>query len=120
MPAPATAREEMVGATGFEPATSCSRSRRATKLRYAPSVPFIPRVSRLPGIFADELHEHAPRILRDALLALHLVDHLQHLVGRVANRDHHAPALRQLLEQRGRDRRPAPPRPGCGRTAPHP
>ncbi len=26
----------MVGATGFEPATSCSRSRRATKLRYAP------------------------------------------------------------------------------------
>ena len=28
----------MVGATGFEPATSCSRSRRATKLRYAPSL----------------------------------------------------------------------------------
>ena len=27
---------EMVGATGFEPATSCSRSRRATGLRYAP------------------------------------------------------------------------------------
>src|SRR5688500_1858660 len=26
-----------VGATGFEPATSCSRSRRATGLRYAPS-----------------------------------------------------------------------------------
>ena len=26
----------MVGATGFEPATSCSRSRRATGLRYAP------------------------------------------------------------------------------------
>jgi hypothetical protein len=25
-----------VGATGFEPATSCSRSRRATELRYAP------------------------------------------------------------------------------------
>jgi hypothetical protein len=25
-----------VGATGFEPATSCSRSRRATGLRYAP------------------------------------------------------------------------------------
>src|SRR5262249_9707206 len=30
---------EMVGATGFEPATSCSRSRRATKLRYAPIPP---------------------------------------------------------------------------------
>ena len=28
--------EAMVGATGFEPATSCSRSRRATGLRYAP------------------------------------------------------------------------------------
>ena len=27
-----------VGATGFEPATSCSRSRRATELRYAPKV----------------------------------------------------------------------------------
>ena len=26
----------MVGATGFEPTTSCSQSRRATKLRYAP------------------------------------------------------------------------------------
>jgi hypothetical protein len=26
-----------VGATGFEPATSCSRSRRATGLRYAPN-----------------------------------------------------------------------------------
>ncbi len=26
----------LVGATGFEPATSCSRSRRATELRYAP------------------------------------------------------------------------------------
>jgi hypothetical protein len=27
----------LVGATGFEPATSCSQSRRATRLRYAPS-----------------------------------------------------------------------------------
>ncbi len=26
----------IIGATGFEPATSCSRSRRATELRYAP------------------------------------------------------------------------------------
>ena len=26
----------LVGAAGFEPATSCSQSRRATKLRYAP------------------------------------------------------------------------------------
>ncbi len=28
---------EMVGATGFEPATPCSQSRCATKLRYAPT-----------------------------------------------------------------------------------
>jgi hypothetical protein len=27
---------QLVGETGFEPATSCSRSRRATKLRYSP------------------------------------------------------------------------------------
>ena len=31
-----TSKPTMVGATGFEPATSCSRSRRATGLRYAP------------------------------------------------------------------------------------
>ncbi len=29
----------MVGATGFEPATSCSRSRRSTGLSYAPPIP---------------------------------------------------------------------------------
>ena len=33
----------MVGATGFEPATSCSRSRRATGLRYAPPTLHTPR-----------------------------------------------------------------------------
>jgi hypothetical protein len=27
----------VVGATGFEPATSCSQSRRSTKLSYAPA-----------------------------------------------------------------------------------
>ena len=29
--------QDMVGTTGFEPATSCSQSRRATKLRHVPS-----------------------------------------------------------------------------------
>src|SRR5512137_1014553 len=105
MPAPATTREndgskKMVGATGFEPATSCSRSRRATKLRYAPSVTLRPGPSRLPGVLADQLHEHAPGIPGDAHRPLHLLDHLEHLVGDVAHRYHHAPALRQLLEQR--------------------
>ena len=31
--------QDMVGTTGFEPATSCSQSRRATKLRYSPMCP---------------------------------------------------------------------------------
>ena len=31
-------RDGRVGVTGFEPATSCSQSRRATKLRYTPLV----------------------------------------------------------------------------------
>ena len=31
-------RVAMVGATGFEPATSSSRTKRATKLRYAPTI----------------------------------------------------------------------------------
>jgi hypothetical protein len=35
---------KMVGLTGFEPATLCSQSRCATKLRYSPNL----RVSRLP------------------------------------------------------------------------
>ena len=30
-------QEKMVGAAGFEPATSCSQSRSATRLRYAPN-----------------------------------------------------------------------------------
>ncbi len=32
----------LVGATGFEPATSCSRSRRSTGLSYAPNPATIP------------------------------------------------------------------------------
>ena len=31
-------RPHMVGTTGFEPAASCSQSRRATKLRHVPKV----------------------------------------------------------------------------------
>ncbi len=33
-------RKKMVGMTGFEPATSCSQSRRATKLRHIPDTTF--------------------------------------------------------------------------------
>ncbi len=35
-----------VGLAGFEPATSCSQSRRAAKLRHSPSPAIVPRVSR--------------------------------------------------------------------------
>src|SRR6476620_4515812 len=38
-----------VGATGFEPATSCSRSRRATGLRYAPPTLLVNEPSDAPG-----------------------------------------------------------------------
>ena len=31
---------EVVGARGFEPPASCSQSRRATRLRYAPKIQF--------------------------------------------------------------------------------
>ena len=30
-------REQLVGARGFEPRTSCAQGRRATRLRYAPT-----------------------------------------------------------------------------------
>ena len=32
------AKRVMVGAEGFEPSTFCSRSKRATRLRYAPTI----------------------------------------------------------------------------------
>ena len=42
---------QMVGMTGFEPATSCSQSRRATKLRYIPVFP-----GKVPSITKDIIH----------------------------------------------------------------
>lgn len=36
---PTMSTHSVVGAAGFEPAVSCSRSRRDTRLRYAPLVP---------------------------------------------------------------------------------
>lgn len=36
----------MVGVEGFEPPTSCSQSRRATRLRYTPAGPFNPEGSK--------------------------------------------------------------------------
>src|SRR6266508_3872797 len=94
----------MVGATGFEPATSCSRSRRATKLRYAPS---LSAILLFPRVLPDQLHEHAPGVLRHARLSADLLDDLQTLRGLGPDWHHHAPALGQLLEQWRRHGRPA-------------
>ena len=38
-----TNRENLVGVEGFEPPTSCSQSRRATRLRYTPVTPDPPK-----------------------------------------------------------------------------
>ena len=47
-------RYEMVGATGFEPATPCAQGRCATRLRYAPTLKTfdftaVPPASQLPS-----------------------------------------------------------------------
>ena len=51
----------VVGATGFEPATSCSRSRRSTGLSYAP----IPAI-----VFAADRHRDAPERTRTSNLLI--------------------------------------------------
>ena len=54
---------EMVGATGFEPATPCSQGKCATKLRYAPTARFIDE-------FADEGKVGSHRKIMAAYLPL--------------------------------------------------
>src|SRR3954468_20114086 len=41
---------EMVGATGFEPATLCSQSRCATRLRYAPTLKMLDLTANLAQV----------------------------------------------------------------------
>src|SRR5438034_6589404 len=94
----------MVGATGFEPATSCSRSRRATKLRYAPS---LATILRFPGVLPDQLHEDAARVLGDLRLPVDLVHDTQALRILWPHGHHEPTAFSQLLEERRWHRRPA-------------
>ena len=54
----------MVGATGFEPATSCSQSRCATRLRYAPTVQMLTRQQ------AVDDRDVAPGLVRPLVLRL--------------------------------------------------
>src|ERR1700730_8035341 len=105
----------MVGATGFEPATSCSRSRRATKLRYAPS---LMTILRFPGILPDQLHEDATGVLAHPRLAPDLVDDSQALGVLRPHRHHEPAAFGQLLQQRRRHRPPPPPPPESGEWRP--
>ena len=117
----------MVGATGFEPATSCSRSRRATKLRYAPTppglghTPGLPRRgSGLPRVLPDQLHEHASAVLgRRRIPPSHLLDDLQHLAG-VRRPAPPSGRLRRAARTAAAAPRARPPPPGCDRRAPRP
>ncbi len=45
----------MVGAVGFEPTTSWSRTKRATKLRYAPTLPIIKHLEIFRAKFVTDL-----------------------------------------------------------------
>src|SRR5258708_1676050 len=93
----------MVGARGFEPPTSRSRTVRATRLRYAPNDALLyTSPSRVPGVLSHELHELALAGLARLHRAADLLDHGEPLVLRVADRDQHAGALdeaRQPLDR---------------------
>src|SRR3989442_5908093 len=109
----------LVGARGFEPPTSRSRTVRATRLRYAPTRPAYctQAGSRLPRVLSDEFDELALAALARLHLPTDLLDQRQHLVHGVADRHHHSPALGELLEERrwhgGAPRRdPEPPATG--------
>src|SRR2546430_11451384 len=92
----------LVGARGFEPPTSRSRTVRATSLRYAPTRPAYctQAGSRLPRVLSDEFDELALAALARLHLPTDLLDQRQHLVHGVADRHHHSPALGELLEER--------------------
>src|SRR5207253_1429549 len=65
------------------------------------------RSSGLPGVLADKLDEFAVAAKLGLHLAADLLHHGQGLVRDVPDRDHHAPALAELLEERRGDRGPA-------------
>src|SRR3989442_8353106 len=93
----------VVGARGFEPPTSRSRTVRATRLRYAPHRPDYCTESRLPRILAHQGDEHAVAECARAHLAADALHQRQDLPVGVADGQHHAPAIGELLEERWRD-----------------
>src|SRR5437879_13306401 len=95
----------MVGARGFEPPTSRSRTVRATRLRYAPTRrAHCTESSGLPGVLSHELDELALAAEARLHCAADLLDDGQRLVHGVADRSDHAPALGPLLAGRECDR----------------
>src|SRR5213593_4936029 len=96
-------KRRVVGARGFEPPTSRSRTVRATRLRYAPHRPDHCTESRLPRILAHKRNEHAVAECARAHLAAHALHQREDLPFGVAERQHHSPTFGQLLEERWRD-----------------
>src|SRR2546422_365029 len=91
---------EMVGARGFEPPTSRSRTVRATRLRYAPTRrAHCTESSDLPGVLSHELHELALAAEARLHFAADLLHHGQRLVHGVTDRHHHTPALEELRHE---------------------
>src|SRR5262249_56481047 len=100
-------KRRVVGARGFEPPTSRSRTVRATRLRYAPHRPDHCTESRLPRILAHQWHEHAVAECARAHLTGDALYQRERLPFGVAERQHHSSAFGQLLEEWWRDN-PAP------------
>src|SRR5215813_13821598 len=96
-------KRRVVGARGFEPPTSRSRTVRATRLRYAPHRPDHCTESRLPRILAHQRHEHAIAACARAHLTSHALHEREDLPFGVAERQHHSPAFGQLFEEWWRD-----------------
>lgn len=62
---------DLVGAAGFEPTTFCSQSRRATKLRYAPTIYRVPRAAHPSGGRVERKQEDARSFRRgDSLIVI--------------------------------------------------
>lgn len=66
-------RQEMVGVTGFEPATFCSQSRRSTRLSHTPrTLPHLPDSPQGPGYDRHPDRTSGWSKLRESLHALQL------------------------------------------------
>src|SRR5574337_1970476 len=86
----------MVGAIGFEPTTPCSRSKCATRLRYAPTL-FV------PSLPADQLHKPARPQIRPVYGCTSLDTFFKNLTPCLTDGQYQAAIIDELLGQRHRD-----------------